>query len=78
MQVMGNLWSERTEKRLSLHPHGKVGLELSGYGIRSEVQRRLGKVPVWGGTQINPFVKLDRARSEEWRHFACSFQSCKL
>lgn len=75
---MGNLWSERSEKRLSLHAHGRVGVELSGYGIRSEFQRQLGKLPVCGGNQTNPFVKLDKARSEEWGYFACPFESSKL
>lgn len=79
MQVMGYLWSERTEKRLFLHPHRKVGLELSGYGVRSEVQRQLGKLPVWAvGDRTNFFAKLARARPEEWGYFVCPFESFKL
>lgn len=68
MQVMGNLWSERTEKRLSLHPHGKVGLELSRCGIRSEGQRQLGKLPGWGrgesGTK-QTLLSLSRSQTEQ-------------
>lgn len=48
MQLIGYLWSEGTEKRLFLHPHGKVGLEVSGYGIRSEVQRQPGQFGLGG------------------------------
>ncbi len=40
------------EESLSLHTHGKVGLELSGCGIRSEVQRQLGKQPFGGGSEL--------------------------
>lgn len=64
MQVMGYLWSERTEKRLFLHPHGKVGLEVSGYGIRSEVQRRLGKLTVWAVRGLNkPFCQAGQSKT---------------
>lgn len=53
--------------RLFLYAHGKVSLEVFGYGIRSEVHRQLVKLTIWTGEDpTNLFAKLARARPEEW------------